>query len=124
MAEWYSVDDADAVERLQSAWQDAPVENLEVLGMLLETAREQVIAYAPAPDPDAVTVVDGYVIAGEPLPARYVLAQLMQTRNLLNAGTVTSEGNFGEGGFTFTPRPMDKTIKQIIRPADGKPHVR
>lgn len=117
MVTWYSVDDAAQQTRLHKAWDDAPIENLELCAMLLETAKDQVIAYAPAPAPLA---------EGEPVPdppARYVLAQLQQARNLLNAGTVSTGGDLGVGQFTFTPRPLDKTIRQIIRPVDGKPHV-
>lgn len=123
MAEWYTTASPEEQERLLAAWQDAPIENLEVLEALLDTAREQVLAYAPEPSADALTVVGGYVTPGAPTPPRYVLAQLMQARNLWNAGNVSSEGNFGDGSFSFTPRPMDKTIRQIIRPADGKPDV-
>ena len=117
MVAWYSVDTDLEQARLLGAWDDAPIENLETCGMLLEVAREQVIAYAPAPAP---------LVEGEPVPeppARYVYAQLMQAKNLFNAGTVTSSGDIGEGGYTYTPRPLDRTVKQIIRPVDGKPHV-
>lgn len=119
---WYTASDdqPEEVERVLAAWEDAPVDNLEVLGMILDTAREQVLAYAPATVPPTVT--GGYIV-GTPTPPRYVLAQLRQAQNLWNAGTVSTSGDIGEGGFVFTPRPMDKTIKGIIRPADGKPHV-
>ena len=52
-----------------------------------------------------------------------ILAQLRQAENLWNAGRVNSAGDVGVEGYTFTPRPLDKTIRQIIRPVDGKPHV-
>lgn len=119
---WYtaSEDQPEEVERLLNAWAEAPVENLEVLGMILDTAREQVLAYAPASVPP--TVSGGYIVA-TPTPARYVLAQLRQAQSIWDAGRVSTTGDIGEGGFVFTPRPMDKTIKAIIRPADGKPHV-
>jgi len=117
MTTWYTTGTPEADARLLAAWDDAPIENLEVCGMLLEIAREQVLAYAPAmPAP----------VEGEPIPdppARYVYAQLQQARNLWNAGRVSTGGDIGEGQFTFTPRPLDKTIRQIIRPVDGKPHV-
>lgn len=123
MADWYSVDTSEAENRLRSAWPDAPVENTEICGHLLEVAKEQVLEYAPDPDPDALTVVDGVLVAGEPTPARYVMAQLRQAQNLWRAGEASSDGNVGPEGFTFIPRPMDRTIKQIIRPQSGKPHV-
>lgn len=114
---WYTAPDGDpaAVTRLVAAWADAPIENLETLGFILSTARDQVLAAAPAP----VSTQDW---DDAPLD-RYVYAQLQQAKNLWNAGTVTSSGEVGEGGFTFTPRPLDRTIQQIIRPPDRKPHV-
>lgn len=123
MAKWHTVtntdepdeDENDARDRLLAAWPGAPLENLEVLSMLLTTAKGDVIAYAPEPAEDED-------IEHDPLD-RYVLAQLMQTRNLWNAGTTDSEGQIGEGGFTFTPRPLDRTIRGVIRPRSGKPRV-
>lgn len=56
-------------------------------------------------------------------PTRFVYAQLQQAVNLWNAGRVSSDGTVGAEPFSFTPRPLDKTIRQIIRPLDGKPHV-
>ena len=107
---WFTVDDLD---RLIAAWADAPIENEETLGFILAAARDQVIAYAPAP------VSEGW---DAPLD-RYVYAQLQQAQNLWNAGRVAPTGDLGDGGFSFTPRPLDKTIRQIIRPVDGKPNV-
>jgi hypothetical protein len=108
----------EGVARLTAAaaWPGAPIEDLETLEDLLDTAREQVIAYAPT---------RGVTADGQPapLPRRYYLAQVRQAQNLWNAGQVSSSGEVGEGQFVFTPRPMDKTIKSMIRPADGKPHV-
>ncbi|KQR86832.1 hypothetical protein ASF96_10995 [Microbacterium sp. Leaf179] len=99
------------MQRVRAAWKDAPIENLELLDMILDTAKAQVIAYAPELPND-----DNY-------PSRYVLAQLMQARTLYQAGQVASAGTIGEGEYVFTPRPMDKTVRTIIRPEDGKPDV-
>jgi hypothetical protein len=117
MVTWYTAEDSAAQDRVRGAWSDAPIENAELCSMILDVAREQVIAYAPAPDP---------VPSGEPVPdppARYVYAQLQQARNLWNSGRTTGEGEVGAEGFVFRPYPLDKTIKQIIRPLDGKPDV-
>lgn len=123
MAEWYTVEGdtpaaaGEAQARLLAAWRDAPLINLEVCGMILEVAREQVIAFAPAPAPP----VEGEPVPGP--PTRFVYAQLQQAINLWNAGRVSSAGNLGGDGYSFTPRPLDKTIKSIIRPVQGAPDV-
>lgn len=115
---WYTTaagasesDQAEAVARVRSAWKDAPWENLELLGMILDVAKAQVLAYAPE------------LPADDEYPDRYVLAQLMQARTIYQASTVSSAGTVGEGEFIYTPRPMDKTVRTIIRPDDGKPDV-
>lgn len=111
MADWYSAD-PEQTERLLGAWPDAPIENVEVCGLILKTAREQVLAFAPV------------LVAGAPVPDRWVYAQLQQATNLWNAGRVSSGGDAGVDGYTFTPRPLDKTVKSIIRPQAGGPRVR
>lgn len=158
MAEWFTVEGdtpelaTAAQERLLAAWADAPLDNLEVCGMLLDVAREQVLAFAPAPEDidDSIStalaavqvIYDTYTATpgtfedllaaiGEALdpvpstvtPMRYVYAQLQQATNLWNAGRVSSAGETGMDGFVFTPRPLDKTIRAIIRPMGGLPDV-
>lgn len=112
--EWYNVSDTDAQQRLLAAWEDVPIEDLETLGMLLSTAQRQVIAYAPALDPDDEAAVH---------PDDYALYQLRQAQNLWNAGRTAGDGTIGAEGFTFVPRPLDKTIRTMIRPIDGRPDV-
>ena len=109
---WFTVADQ---ERLVAAWPDAPIENSETLGFILSAARDQVIAYAPAPIPP-----QNWDTAPHD---RYVYAQLQQAINLWNAGRVAPTGDLGDGSFSFTPRPLDKTIRQIIRLVDGRPHA-
>ena len=224
MADWYSSDSAGAQQRVRGAWSDAPVQNAELLGFLLNTARTQVIEFGeesiplapPVFDPEELTFSDGTkvtlsrtadivtmdAVAGtnpaalavaKPIPAAFqprgnvgayianstnvggpgawfvvvselpaalgvmgvlpgaiaagpwapfsaewladpagavptipdnwVLAQLMQARNLWNAGRTTGDGEVGPDGFTFRPMPLDKTIRLVIRPIDGKPHA-
>lgn len=111
MTDWYSVTTPEQTTRLLGAWPDAPIENEELCGLILETAQEQVIEYGPE------------LAEGAETPKRWVYAQLKQAENLWNAGRVSGNGEGGVDQFTFTPRPLDKTIKSIIRPVDGKPHV-
>jgi hypothetical protein len=112
---WYTTSPQSEVERLEADWTEAPVENLDLLAMILDVAQTQVLAFAPAPP-------DGEDWNTAP-PVRLVYAQLQQTINLWNAGTVTPTGDVGPESFSFTPRPLDKTIRTIIRPLDGKPYV-
>lgn len=231
---WYSIATPEEKERLLGAWSDAPIENVELCSMLLDVARQQVVAFAVDEDdedtpldPDPVTVdlltpsgnysgtqlhgsitfsrvgavvtaslqfappadlggpgymerswqdiiPEGFrVIApaivgmwgedggvsltaggsddvpyspsylkvyaeGTPttslewatgddatagIPNRYVYAQLQQAQNLWNAGRASGDGNVGAEGYTFQPRPLDKTIRQIIRPTTGAASV-
>lgn len=103
---WYSTDTPAAVARIEQVWEDAPTDNLDFCDLIFETAREQVIAYAPTP------------AEGEAYPRRMVYAQLQQARNLWLAGRTDANGDIG-GDFSFTPRPLDKTIRTIIRPIQG-----
>lgn len=116
MATWYSVGDDLAQQRLLDAWKDAPLENLDLCALVLETARGDVIAYA-----DDLYQPDEH----EPgnVPARFVLAQLQQVKNLWRAGTADENGNEGTEGYSFVPRPLDKTIQKMIRPRHGGLHV-
>ena len=123
MRTWYSADenDTDAQERLTGAWIDAPLDNLEVCAMLLEIARDQVWVYAPecgGVDDDGAPIVP-VIDTGDLVPARLVMAQLQQATNLWNAGRVNSSGDVGMDSFSFTPRPLDKTIRSMIRPTKG-----
>jgi len=113
--QWYSVEDQDAQDRVVAAWGSAPIENLEVLGYLLTTAREQVIAYAPALDPEADPPAE--------YPERYALAQLNLATDLWNAGRTDASGSTGSEGFFYKPLSLSKETMRIIRPVDGRPHV-
>lgn len=118
--DWYSATE-ETVERVQAAWIDAPVENLETLAMLLEVARDQVWAFAPeSEDEDSEPVA---VPTDDTVPARLVYAQLQQAKALWDAGRVSSSGDVGMDSFVYTPRPMDKAIRGIIRPTRGRPDV-
>ena len=58
---------------------------------------------------------------GQYPPLNYRRAQLMQARNLWNAGKVDpSTGDQGEGSFILSPVPLDWTVKQVLRPKQGR----
>ncbi|MCM3779866.1 hypothetical protein [Microbacterium hydrocarbonoxydans] len=106
--------------------------------MLLDTARVQVVAYAATGEPleQVVNLLErlGYPASkiaavqaelGEDLPEippRYVFAQLMQAKNLYNAGRIVGD-SIGPDGFSFVPRPLSKEIQKVIRPQSGVAHV-
>jgi hypothetical protein len=121
MTDWYSIEDEEATQRLLASWPDAPLDREEVLGAILDVARVQVIAFGQGLPEDSLTgdieLVDD---EGEPIepPARFVYAQLQQSINLWNAGRVSSAGEAGPDGYSFTPRPLDQTIRGIIRPLE------
>jgi hypothetical protein len=82
------------------------------LWQLLELAREQVVAFAPALADDA------------PIPSSYRAGQLMQAQNLYNAGAVDpATGSTGDDQFALRPYPLDWMVKQVLRPARGVPVV-
>lgn len=95
----------------RGAWRDAPAADL-TLHELLEVAREQCEAYAPA-------LPDGAVV-----PIRWKSAQLMQARNIWNASKTDPEaGGFGDEGFVIRPYPLDWTIKQMLHPKTRIPVI-
>lgn len=132
MSTWYS---ASGQSRLQAVWSGAPVENEEILGFILDTARLQVTAYAPDADTlesalaavlldaglsDRLTDVLALLGTTTTDPAfNLVYAQLLQAQRLWAAGTADENGDIGTEGYSFVPRPLDKTIKNIIRPQRG-----
>lgn len=108
------VDLEDGWHTLESArldWLDAPGYD-SWLYELLWSAKQQVLAYAPA------------LAAGVRPPLNYRRAQLLQARNNWNAGKVDpASGGLGEDSFVIQPYPLDWTIKQILRPKTGVPVV-
>lgn len=119
MTAWYSTTTSEEVERLLEAWPDAPSEAPELCANVLGTARDQVIAFAPL---TAFVLVDGIPDLTQPAD-RLVLAQIQQAQNLWNAGRAQQDGGVGTEGYSFIPRPLDKTIQQIIRPRGGVVNV-
>lgn len=91
-------------------WIEAPAEP-EALDALLEAAREQCEAYAPALPEDAV------------VPVRYRQAQLMQARALWQSMSANANDSINDGTFSVALYPMDKTIRNLLRPRLGVPIV-
>lgn len=110
MTSWHDAESA------RSTWADAPLDDV-ALEQLLDVAKGQVIAYAPAlPEP-----AEG---EEQNVPEHYRMGQLMQARNIWNAGKVSTGGEFGEGDFAIRVHPLDWMVKQVLRPRVGVPRVR
>lgn len=98
-------------------WRDAPLDD-DTLAGLLSAAYEECVAYAPALPLD----VAGLPIVG----ARHRQAQVMQARATLRS-FLAGGGNvdeIGGEGFTVTVFPLDRTVRQKLRPRVGKPRLR
>lgn len=106
-------------DEVRDLWEDAPADE-ELLNMLNDSAITQLTAYAPILLPK--TSEDGLTYYPS-VPQNYRLAQLMQVRNLFNAGRVAPSGDFGSGEFTFTPFPLTWQVQALLRPKRGRPLV-
>ena len=78
MAEWYTP------ETVVEVWPDADGIPEALLAAMLDIARGDVLAYAPASVEGSGEWVDGYYVA-EAVPNRYVHAQLRQAQNIWRA---------------------------------------
>ncbi|KQQ65193.1 hypothetical protein [Microbacterium sp. Leaf320] len=136
MATWYSAIDGAAQARLRAAWKGAPIENEELLGFLVDTARLQVVEFAPEATTAEAAIAEVLLrfgltdrleevlalldlVEGEPA-FNLVYAQLQQIKNLWAAGRADEQGDIGSEGFSFVPRPLDKTVRSIIRPTNAE----
>lgn len=92
-----------SLEQARAQWADAPLDDV-FLFQLLDTAKEQCLAYAPA------------LLLGAPVPARYLQAQLTQARALYQSTIANQADNVGIEGFTVRVFPLDFTIRAMLRP--------
>lgn len=92
-----------SLEQARAQWADAPLDDV-FLFQLLDTAKEQCLAYAPA------------LLLGAPVPARYLQAQLTQSRALYQSTIANQADNVGIEGFTVRVFPLDFTIRAMLRP--------
>jgi hypothetical protein len=91
------------LEQARGQWADAPLDDI-FLYQLLDAAKEQCVAYAPA------------LLIGAPVPIRYVQAQLTQARALYQSTIANQADNVGIEGFTVRVFPLDFTIRAMLRP--------
>lgn len=102
---WHTVSSAREAD-----WPDAREMSDMTLYELLETAKHDVIEFAPV------------LAEGQPIPPSYRMAQLAHARNRWNAALADpGTGDIGGEGFAIPARPLDWQIKQLLRPSRGIP---
>lgn len=92
-----------SLEHARAQWPDAPLDDV-LLYQILESAKTQILAYAPA------------LAAGAVIPANYVQAQLMQARALYQSVIANQNDTVGVDGFAVRVFPLDFTIRALLRP--------
>lgn len=102
---WVTLDQA------RQGWADAPMDD-DTLTTLLLAAWEECERYAPTLPEIA------------PVPERYRQAQIMQARATLRSLIAGGADEIGGEGFTVTVFPLDRTVRQKLRPRVGRPKVR
>lgn len=103
--DWHTLDSARAEWPTEGTYTDVQ------LFRLLEAAKRQCIEYAPALAADA------------PIPSSWLDAQIMQARNIANAAK-TDPGQSPDGGlFVIRPYPMDKFVRNLLRPERAVPVI-
>ena len=97
---WATKDDA----RDPDVWPDADRIGDAALDLFLAAAYDSVRAYAPAL-PDTA-----------PVPAAYVLANVLQARELKNAAARGEQDVIGVGDYAIRAPPLTAAVKQLLRP--------
>lgn len=112
--DWHTVESLRGTdEHGEPVWAQAADIAESLLADLVDVARDNVLAYAPA-------LPEDYPLGK--CPAAYRLAHLMQTRNLWNAVTEDDGGGgFAGDEYAIRPVPLDWIIKQILRPKTATP---
>lgn len=91
------------LQTARAQWADAPYDDI-FLHQILDTAKFQCIAYAPA------------IPEGKQPPINYVQAQLMQARAIYQSVIANQNDNVGIEGFAVRVFPLDFTIRAMLRP--------
>jgi hypothetical protein len=91
-------------------WTEAANIGATLMARLLASAESQVRAYAPK------------LAEGDPVPDAYVLATVLQARDVWQASRRVGEAvAIGDGGYAVRVRPLSDAIKQLVRPPEGVP---
>ncbi|WP_026874289.1 head-tail connector protein [Jiangella gansuensis] len=102
MAEWATP------EQARDSWSDAP-DDPALLGRLLNAAQEMCELYAPA------------LATGEPVPARYTEAVILQAREVWQAMDRDGDVLGFDGEYAVRVRPLSASVKSLLRPPRGRP---
>jgi hypothetical protein len=105
MPGWLTVPD------LPDLWPQAESIETPILWMLVDAAREQCIAYA-APTEE-----------GADVPESWRLAHLMQVQSLWQSAKSGPGDTIGPDGLTITVYPMDRTVRNLLRPRRRVPVI-
>jgi hypothetical protein len=104
MAELVGWVDPATLTEDKSPWPDAVMMDPEALADLLAVAHETCEAYAPKLAADAE------------VPARYVMAQILQARAIWQMQRQGPGDQFSAEGFSIAIYPLDARIRQMLRP--------
>lgn len=85
-------------------WPDAVNMSDASLDRYLEAAYEGIVGYAPA------------LLAGDPIPTSYVLANVLHARELRNAASRGEQDVIGVGDYAIRARPLTAAVKSLLRP--------
>ena len=91
------------LETARAQWGDAPLDDV-FLHQILDTAKAQCVAYAPA------------LQLGAQVPVTYVQAQLLQARAIYQSVIANQQDSVGVEGFQVRVFPLDFTIRAMLRP--------
>ena len=104
MATWATLED------VRARWADAPLDD-DLLGQMLLAAHEQVLVYAPT------------LPELEPIPQRFIEAEVLQTRALGQAQDRDGDViGFGDG-FAVRVRPLGAEVRSLLRPKNARPVI-
>lgn len=98
-------------EELPDLWPQAESIEAPILALLVDSAREQCIAYA-AP-----------LEEGTDVPASWRLAHMMQVQSLWQSAKAGPGDTIGPDGLTITVYPMDRTVRNLLRPRTRVPVI-
>lgn len=94
------------VTQLRARWSNCPAAD-QLAEQLLDAARDQVIEYAPV------------LAEGDPIPARYIIAQGLQARAIWEASkaNVTPDSDsVGMDGYQVRVYSLAKPVRDLLRP--------